>query len=256
MSEEALRRLDSIRCAATTSLVICYRLRAFNRELQSEPELVPALYHREDSTLFFMRTDGRTPWGAVAREVAIALFADQDPGRFAAGFKEVLAPDSVAEAAANLDELGFARLDSDAHVVPVAGEAAGALGIEGTSDIDAEDETIEPLQNQGDGDSLTPDEALKRLLGVDAPPPTPPMAELGVEPSGTGQGKGSSKHSRPTKKAGRPVLRSYIPTPKADNEPDGEWQEQGRSPVDEAGVGHVMEYAANFRSHSEGNASQ
>ena len=42
-----------------TSLVIYYSLGAFNRELQSEPEMVPALYHREDGTLYFMRTDGR-----------------------------------------------------------------------------------------------------------------------------------------------------------------------------------------------------
>ena len=109
VSEQALRRLDSMRCAATTSLVICYRLSAFNRELQSEPEMVPALYHREDGTLFFMRTDGRTPWGAVAREVAIALFADQDPGRFAAGFKEVLAPDTAEE---GCGELGRTRVRS------------------------------------------------------------------------------------------------------------------------------------------------
>ena len=242
VSEEALKRLDSIRCAATTSLVICYRLRAFNRELQSEQEMVPALYHREDGTLFFMRTDGRTPWGAVAREVAIALFADQDPGRFAAGFKEVLAPDSVAAAATNLDELGFARLDSDAHVVPVPGQTAGALGIEGTSGVSAEKETVEAPQGQSDADSLTPNQALERLLGVDAPPPTPPVPEPGIDLSGTGQGKGSAKHSRPTKKAGRPVLRSYLPPPNADQKPENQGQEQGRSPVDKAGVGHVLEY--------------
>ena len=242
VSEEALRRLGSIRCAATTSLVIRYRLRAFNRELQSEPEMVPALYHQEDETLFFMRTDGRTPWGAVAREVAIALFADQDPGRFAAGFKEVLAPDSVAEAAANLDELGFARLDSDAHVVPVAGQTAGALGIEETSGVAAEKEIIEAPQGQGDADSLTPSQALERLLGSDAPPPTPPVPELGMELTEAGQGKGSAKHSRPTKKAGRPVLRSYLPPPNADQKPENQGQEQGRSPVDKAGVGHVLEY--------------
>jgi hypothetical protein len=242
VSEDALRRIDSIRCAGTTSLVICYRLRAFNRELQSEPELVPALYHREDATLFFMRAEGRTPWGAVAREVVIALFPDQDPGRFAAGFKEVLAPDSVAEAAANLDELGFARLDTVAHVVPVAEEVAGTLGIEGISDVSVEEETVESPEGQSDKDSLSAQEALKRLLGPDAPPPTPPVPEPGIEPTGTAQGKGSGKSSKPTKTTGRPVLRSYIPSPKTNQKPGEDWQEQGRSPVDEAGVGHVLEY--------------
>ena len=242
VSEKALRRLDSIQCAATTSLVICYRLRAFNREMQSEPEMVPALYHREDGTLFFMRTNGQTPWGAVAREVAIALFADQDPGRFAAGFKEVLAPDSVAEAAANLDELGFARLDSDAHVAPVVGQSAGALGIEGISGVAAEKGTVEAPQGQSDADSLTPNQALERLLGVGAPPPTPPVPEPGIEPTGTGRGKGSAKHWRQTKKAGRPVLRSYLSPPNDDQESELQGQEQGRSTVDKAGVGHVLEY--------------
>ena len=241
VSEEALRRLDSIRCAATTSLVICYRLRAFNRELQSEPEVVPAHYHRENGTLFFMLTHGRTPWGAVAREVADRLFADQDPGRFAAGFKEVLSPDSVAEATANLDELGFARLDSDAHEVPVLGEVAGALGIEGTSDVSPEEETFDATQGQSDADPLTPAEALSRL-GSDAPPPTAPVPEPGTEPTGASPGRGSGQRPRPTQKTGRPVLRSYIPSPNAAPKPDGEWQEKGRSPIDEAGVRHVLEY--------------
>ena len=154
----------------------------------------------------------------------------------------MLAPDSVAEAAANLDELGFARLDSDAHVVPVAGQTAGALGIEGTSGVAAEKETVEAPPGQSDADSLTPDQALERLLGSDAPPPTPPVPEPGMELTGTGQRKGSAKHSRPTKKTGRPVLRSYLPPPDVDQKPENHGQEHGRSPVDKAGVSHVLEF--------------
>lgn len=228
VAAEALGRLASIRCEATTSLAVCYRLRAFNRELPSKAEPVPALYQCEQETLFFMRTDGRTPWGAVARELAIALFPDEDPGRFAAGFKEVLAPDTAAEAAAILDELGFARLDTVVHEGPSTGEAAGTLGIDTPPD------------------GLTPEEALKHLLGPDAPPPTPPVAEPGIEPMGTSQGTASGKFSGSTKKNSRPVLRSYLPSPDVSNPEsagrDDEGNDQDRLPVDEAGVRHVLGY--------------
>src|SRR5207247_10815785 len=87
---EALARLGNIRCESAKSLGIRYRLRAFDRERYSEPEPVPALYHLEQELLFFTRRDGHIPWAAIARELAIALSPDEDPGRFAAGLKEVL----------------------------------------------------------------------------------------------------------------------------------------------------------------------
>jgi hypothetical protein len=245
VAAEGLGRLASIRCQATTSLAICYRLRAFNRQLLSKAEPVPALYQREQGTLFFTRTDGRTPWGAIAREVAIALFPVEDPGRFAAGFKEVLAPDSVAEAAAVLDELGFARLDTAVHEAPSTGEAAGILG---TDTPPSELVLTDPAPGGAtptEPGGLTREEALKRLLGADAPPPTPPVPETDNEPLGSGGRSGSGK-TESGKKKGRPVLRSYLPSPDgADSGPadrDDEADGQSRSPVDEAGVRRALAY--------------
>ena len=71
VSEEALRQLDSIRCASYDVTGDLLSPSCLQSGIPERAEMVPALYHREDGTLFFMRTDGRTPWGAVAREVAI-----------------------------------------------------------------------------------------------------------------------------------------------------------------------------------------
>src|SRR5207247_1331861 len=88
--------------------------------------------------------------------------------------------------------------------------------------------------------------AIKLLLGRDARPPTQPIPELGAEPGGTGERGGAGRRSGSAKKKGRPVLRSYVPSPdgsdsgSADQEDEAEWQ--SRSPVDQAGVRHVLEY--------------
>jgi len=108
----ALAQLEDFRCRVAAALVLRFRLRAFNRELTSHPEDVPALYDPQQHTLFYSKSDGHLPWSAIARELSIALFPDEDPGRFAPGLKEVLAPESAVEAGKTLDDLGFARLDA------------------------------------------------------------------------------------------------------------------------------------------------
>ena len=65
----------------------------------------------------FSLREGRMPWPAIARELSVALFPDEDPGKFAAGLKEILAAGSAVEAARLLDELGFARLDTTVQEV-------------------------------------------------------------------------------------------------------------------------------------------
>jgi hypothetical protein len=124
-TEMALRRLAGIRYEAARSLLIRYSLSAFNRELESPPEEVPALYQRDQERLLFTPRDGVVSWPAIARELAVALFPEDDPGRIAASLKEVLAAESDAEAAAILDELGFARLDTSDHDAPTAELTSG-----------------------------------------------------------------------------------------------------------------------------------
>lgn len=235
----ALSRLQSITCRVVASLVLRYRVYAFNRELTSPAEEVPALYDRHQGALFYTKRDDRIPWSAIARELAIALFPDEDPGRFAAGLKEVLAQESAVEAGKVLDELGFARLDTTVQEAPQAARAGGRLGTEEP----AQQLEDVPAPTMSTGDGLSAEDAIRQILGpnANAPAPTPPIADP-VPEIGTSH-NGSSGKAQLTKAKKRPVLRSYVPSPtESDHEPPENQNGNGRSPVDIAGVHRVMQY--------------
>lgn len=240
---DVLDRLTAIRFHASESIEIRYRLHVFNRELESPAEQVPALYQAEPNTLMFTLREGRVPWAAIARELTVALFPDEDPGRFAAGLKEALAPESAAEAAAILDELGFARLDASIQESPELGTPAGALGaIDSVTGGMAGPDGVDPPTDQV-GEPLTTEEALRRLLGGDTLPPTAPVQPPGSEQSGTGGSSPTGKPWRTGKKSRRPVLRTFLPAPDVDgleSTEDAEMDEEPRSPVDIAGVQRVL----------------
>lgn len=225
----ALARLSQVQCKSAADLTLRYSLHAFGQELHSDPEQVPALYFAGESTLLFCRRDGQVPWTSIARELAIALFPDEDPGRFAAGLKEVLASRSTEEASAALDELGFAKLDTAISNVLLVDDGAATLGIE------------TPIA----GSRTSPEEATDEALRENALPTTWVDVSSGG-PEGAPGGRGAAEGSRSGKKVGRPVLRSYLPAPETPDAVAADGDEQGdqaqRKPVDVAGVMRVMGY--------------
>ena len=178
--QTALERLRGLECKSASSLVLQYRLSAFDNVVKSRPERVPAVYELASHCLWTTRQDGRLQWAPVAREIAIALCPEEDPGLFAAGLKEVLAAETITEAATSLDELGFSQLDTTVIEPPVSSEAAGQLGMTNPVGVDglpshgeadqalAENEQEEQLQ------APTAEEAL-RALGI-TQDPTPPVS--------------------------------------------------------------------------------
>jgi hypothetical protein len=177
--------------------------------------------------------------------LAGALFPDEEPGRFAAGLKEALAPVSAREAATVLDELGFARLDTTICEATTPDKAVGSLG----TDISSPESGPPGVESEADTPNqppaLSPEEAIKSLLGSDASPPSPPVPEAIMGPSWTGGQSGSGNGKGSSTKQGRPVLRSYISSPDLNEDlgvRDGDEDEPERSPVDVAGVRHVLEY--------------
>ena len=124
----ALDRLSTLECNSATSLVIQYRLDVFRPSAESKPERVPALFQPDSHSLWTTYPNGRLPWAPLARELAIALCPEEDPGQFAAGLKEVLVADTCVEAATVLDELGFPQVDTTDIKVPPSPEAAQQLG--------------------------------------------------------------------------------------------------------------------------------
>jgi hypothetical protein len=240
-TEAVLQRLGKLRCESASHLLIRYTIHVFNRHLESRPEIVPVLYQREEERLLVMQKDGHVSWPAIARELAIALFPDDDPGQIAAALKEALAADSVTEAASVLDELGFARVDTNISQITEV-EPVVSLGEETQTVNGPPTDTM----NSGASGPETPEDAIKQLLGGNVPAPTPPPDQPGTEfAPGAEPGSGKPATGTPSKKRTRPVLRSYIPAPGSAEEPtqrrDADDEKWPRSPVDEAGIKHVLQ---------------
>jgi hypothetical protein len=246
-----LAELDLIRFETAELLRISYHLEAFGQSLSSAPEDCPALYRSSANLLLFVLTEGRVPWTSISRELALALYPDDEPGRIASALKDVLSAETLADATAVLDELGFSTLEST-PTSPVAGtETIGSLG--GTS-TPPETVAVQPS-------SPAPTQAAEAVLEGPATPPTQPAADF-IKPQaplippagGTGTNTGCDTSRDTTGGAGaqnaprpraprRGKLRSYVvrdTTP-----PDGE-SDSGkvadRAAIDEAGIAKVVAF--------------
>ena len=249
---EKLKLLDAVRFDRVEKLVISYKLNGLGNPPPTAPEECPALFRPKENLLLFVATGGRVPWTSIARELALALYPDEEPGRIAPGLKEVLAAETAEEAKAILDELGFSTLETaPAPATPSA--PVGALGGQ-TTTPEAPPATEPP--------PLTAGEAVDAILGPGATPPTPPPTELdktdqpagqppaGAPGSGTSGGSGGSGGSSGTSGSGtrpppprRGKLRSYVvkdSTP-SDREADPA-KAKARSAIANAGVAKVMAY--------------
>ncbi len=126
----ALGRLSDLNCKSAASIELRYRLNALEINRSSPSELASALYHPTEHSLWAVHSNGEVPWAPLARELAIALCPQEDPGLFAAGLKEVLAASTTDEAATVLNELGFPQIDATVAEPPPFQESAPQLGFE------------------------------------------------------------------------------------------------------------------------------
>ena len=114
------------------------------------------------------------PWAPLARELAIALCPQEDPGLFAAGLKEVLAASTIDEAATVLNELGFPKVDPTVAEPPPLQESAHQLGLE--TDLDDLETSRDDIRDgdhsdtdSGDGTETSTESESRRA--EDEPPP-------------------------------------------------------------------------------------
>jgi hypothetical protein len=228
--DEALDRLENLAVQRCESAKIRYRLQAFGREVTSKPESVPALFNSLTRTLVIVAGGGRVSWPAVARELATALLPEEDPGRIAAGLKEVLAAIDDDEARSALDELGFARLQEE-HAPPAEPpEAEGTLG----DDVPLpEGPTSPPPEPVAPPPIPTPD--IPTVNGSTTPPP--------AGGSG-GQIQTPLKRQPGQRHQGRDHWRSY-PAPAnpgatpANSDPDAQ---RNKTETDKAGIARVLKF--------------
>ena len=131
----ALEQLEKIKFSAAISMQVNYTLHAFNKSFESEPEDAAALYDRESNHLIFKRNGG-IRWPAIARELAVALYPEEDPGKIASPLKDILSAASSEEANDVLDDLGFAKRDVSYTRPGSAESLEGALGEEASQDTE------------------------------------------------------------------------------------------------------------------------
>jgi len=294
--------IDRLQCQAVQELRVQYSVRAFRHEWTSDPENLPAKFHTEDGVLYFVRGTN-LPWPSIARELALALCPEADPGRMAAGIKEVLAATSDEDAGSILDELGFAPI---AVVDTATDEPAGViqdLGGEDAPTTPEPDQTGTPTQppippptagttttgtgpgvstgppTSGgdvpigtDGQPLTPEDAINRILGPDGGATTPLPPELDKQlrsrPDGAGKGTGTGNGQprdgkrqpgsgtrerggdRRPARGGYPVLRSYVShtDPDDDRETDPA-QADRREKVNRSGMEKVLAFELSQERH-------
>ncbi len=233
LKENVKSFLDQVESFEVKELKIQFLLHAFGRDLESIPEDVPAFYNKGEDKLYFIKRNGIIPWTSIARELALAISPDIDPGQIASGFKEVLSSETDEEAKKILDELGFAPLESKTAII-----TAGAGVVE---DFGGEVKPWEEVK--------TVEEAIKRILGkvdegafVDQT-----VSEGGKETFRHGEEQVSEAMQKSEgemvsrKKKGR--LRTYV-------YPEGsvyEGEQQSGitdeySALDKAGINHVVEF--------------
>ena len=251
LTATALERLAKITHQVGDALSIEYRLKAFGRTLSSGPQSVPAQFSPEDLTVRHVDQGVGSPWSSIAREIAVALFPDEDPGLYAAGIKEALAASSVDAASQELDELGFPRLAVHSptsiprsQVIEQLGNASVADKTSGTPSEGGEtqpsgtdDLTRDRLDIQtGSTSSETERQAGPGNRGTSENARQPRRRDAGAVETPHKQAKTSDRGTRS-------VLRSYVspadPGPRATT---GETTNEANLAVDRAGVDLVLRY--------------
>ena len=267
---ERLNLLDVIRPCAVGDLRIRYEFREFGKPYFSQPECVPTHMAREGEhpLLYFVPRDGQPPWPAIAREFALYLCPDLEPGQLASAIKEVLAAETPDSARLSLDQFGFPQIHVPSSTLPAAPPPVEELGSQAKGQ-EAQSDTVAsqpPEPPAGAGLPGMAEEAIRGILGPDVSGPAPPPAELdkpepaGVGGAGRGEGcrgtpgalgeghggrgpGGTGTGSPPMKRKGYAVLRSYVmPDRPTDETPMDHAQHEQRSAVDQAGVNRVMQY--------------
>ncbi len=243
-----LDRLNEIQFYMADSIEIRYRLVAFDREKCSAPEQVPALYLPASNALIYVRREHELPWPSIARELAIALYPEEDPGRFAAGLKEAIAAKTSEDATRVLDELGFERLDASVAKPPVSGNWADRLGTETCPESDADQALGSPVQTENE---MSSEKASQEHPGQNAPGPDEQSgsSELLCGATGSCMGFSGGSSDQPGRQTGRKptgsrkggIFISYIAVEPDEQEPDPDkLAPVQRQALEEAAISHIL----------------
>lgn len=242
--------LENIQFESASALEIQYVVREFGQTVKSDVESIQAHYQPDDNILRFVPKNNNPPWPAIARELAVALYPREEPGRVALGLKEVLAALTTEEASDLLSELGFPKLDSLSFHLKQHGAQEWAL----------DNGEIGDLEGQGANAAMTEDGSSDGASGDQR---GVPAARPGLEMSGSAESGAAEtdpdmhrkseadnsagtngllqKDAKKQKSKGR--LRSYVLTNKKTTSRSADPMVKAqRSETDAAGIKCVVEF--------------
>lgn len=225
--------LDLIKFYSTNSLGVVYSLEAFGQTKQSRMEHIDVLYKREDKNLYYVRSDKTNLWASIAKEISLAIAPTSEPGRLAAGLFQVLSAKTDDDASELLDQLGYHTLQAASPTI-AGTNTFNAIGAE--SDTTSE---VDPLDNTENisvtpETKMTPEEAIKNIMGGGAPSPTPMPGD--PENDNTGSQSGVGKNSK-----GNGRLLSYVSNSNGhDNGKNGNHSDLNN--IGDKGIERVVEY--------------
>jgi hypothetical protein len=122
-------RLEAVTYESSTKLLVRYSFDALGRVRYSQPQSPRAIFvPDEDALIGEFAPGGGMSWPDIARELALVLFPDQEPGRVSGVLLQALAPETTSDADSVLDALGVPRLASTAETPAVPGMPIDELG--------------------------------------------------------------------------------------------------------------------------------
>jgi hypothetical protein len=111
-------RLDAISYEGVTELLVRYTCDALGRVRYSLPQSPRAIFLPQEDALLVEFRDGHVSWPDVARELALVVYPDLEPGRVSGALVQVLAAETADQADDVLDALGVPRIAFAPPTVP------------------------------------------------------------------------------------------------------------------------------------------
>jgi hypothetical protein len=254
---QLLRDLAEIELRRVDGILVQFTLHGEIDHPSTEPDSPDALFYEAEGVLYVRRD--RSPWRAIARELAIALVGPRGVTTYSSPLFAVLAADDAADADAALTDLGFATLAAEEEFIAAPmGEATQLGGTEAPVDISPRGENAETTSTEPD---TNPQEVVEAEVSSDEPPDELDDEHPGRNEGRRREGTGSERKPDESKRGGRDgkraerdrtaadrgarqraVLWSYVPAPSDGPDDGGEGGGWRVDPaVERAGVDAVLE---------------
>jgi len=235
--------LDDIEVLCADQLRLRYSLPNFDGRLPAPVDDVTSYLCPSPRSLYYVAVRDAIPWSAVARELAYALSPESDAGQIAPGLKVVLSATSSDQAELDLDEMGFAPLQSIEGIGVARGQTVTLGGTFSEDDGDAWMETRED-EDAGASPEVTNDKYDSDEIGFDDEAGSSVSGDFGAEVDSGDATCVDRQNEQGAASAADQTVEETAPNPEPDGRPEIDGAGQRHS-----GVSQKAGRAATGQSH-------